>query len=95
MDKESLEIRIASFEQQILQMHSFYMVLLNLIFRYDDRLRLTAIEAIRKILQNPIPTHPLNPGVQELLQSLRDDLLAPPDPSIASVLSQPPVRPVK
>ena len=61
MDKVSLETRIASLEDQILQMHSFYMVLLNLIFRYDDRLRLTAIEAIRRILQNPIPTHSFEP----------------------------------
>jgi hypothetical protein len=95
MNKVSLETRIAVLEDQILYMHGFYMVLLNLIFRYDDRLRLTAIEAIRRILQNPIPTHPLNPAVQQLLQSLRDDLLAPPDPSIASALSQSPVRPVK
>ena len=77
------------------EMHAFYMTLFNLVFRYDDRLRLTAVDAIRRILQNPIPTHPLSPAVQELLRSLRDDLLASPDPSIASALSQPPVRPVK
>lgn len=73
----------------------FYMVLFNILFRYDDRLRSTAAEAIRRILQNPIPTHPLSPAVQELLRSLRDNLLAPPDPSIAAALGQPPVRPVK
>ena len=63
------------------EMHQFYMTLFNLIFRYDDRLRSTAIEAIRRITQNAISTHPLSPGVQELLRSLRDDLLASPDPN--------------
>jgi len=76
------------------EMHAFYMTLFNLIFRYDDRLRSTAVEAIRKITQSPIPSHPLSPAVQELLRSLRDDLLAPPDPNIVASYSQPPVRPI-
>jgi hypothetical protein len=91
MDKKFPDPNIISPQE----MHTFYMDLFNIIFRYDDRLRLTAIEVIRRLLQNPIPTHPLSPAVQELLSSLRDDLLASPDPSIASALSQPPVRPVK
>jgi len=95
MNKEAIAPSIASLERKILELHSFYTILLNIILRYDDRLRLTAIESIRLILQNSIPTHPLAPTVQELLRSLRDDLLATPDPSIASALSQPSVRPVK
>jgi hypothetical protein len=75
-------------------LHQFYMTLFHLIFRNDDRLRTTTIEAIRKIIQNPIPTHPLSPSVQELLQSLRDDLLASPDPNIVAALSQSPLRPI-
>jgi hypothetical protein len=78
-----------------LDQHNLYMLLFNLILRHDDRLRLDAIEAIRKILQNPIPTHPLSPAVQDILRSLRDDLIELPDHSIASALSQSPVRPVK
>lgn len=78
-----------------LDQHTLYMLLFNLILRHDDRLRLDAIEAIRKILQNPIPTLPLSPAVQDALRSLRDDLLESPNQSIASTLSQSPVRPVK
>jgi hypothetical protein len=72
------------------ELHAFYMTLFNIIFRHDDRLRLTAVQVIQKILQTPLPTQPLTPHVQELLRSLQDDLLASPDPSIVSAFSKPP-----
>ena len=75
-----------------LEQHSFYMLLFNLIFRHDDHLRLDVIEAIRKILQNPIPDSPLTPTVGELLQQMRDGLLAPPQSGIVSELPRPPVQ---
>jgi len=89
---ETIEDRVAWLESQLRERHIFYTLLLHLIFRQDDRLRLDVAEAIRKILQNPIKSHPLPPSVQQQLRQLRDDLLAPPLPGIEQALSQPPVR---
>lgn len=74
------------------ELHVFYLALFNIIFRHDENLRLTIIEAIRKAIQNPNPDHPWPPAVQELLRSLRDDLLASPDPAIVARVSQPSVH---
>jgi hypothetical protein len=75
-----------------LEQHTFYMLLFNLIFRHNDPLRLDVIEAIRKIVQNPVSTHPFSPAVLDVLRSLRSDLLNSPLPEIVLTLNQPPVR---
>ena len=75
-----------------LELHSFYMLLFNLIFRQDDHLRLDAAEAIRKIVHNPALANSLSPAVLDMLQSLRSDLLAFPQPEIVSTFSQPSVH---
>ena len=75
--------------------HMLYMLLFNLILRHDDRLRLDVAEAIRRILQNPIPNFPLSHEATKQLRHLRAELLASPQPEIVDLFSQPPVRPVK
>jgi hypothetical protein len=75
-----------------LEQHTFYMLLFHLIFRYDNKLRLTIAEKIRLILQNPVQSHTLPPAVLQLLRQLRADLLTDPLPEIVATLNQPPVR---
>ncbi len=89
------EERIAALEQMLVEQHSYYSVLLNLIIRHDDRLREAVVEAIRKILQNQMPGRELSPHVQISLRELRDGLLAEPPPEVVAAMSRPPVRPVE
>jgi hypothetical protein len=74
-----------------LEQHSFYMLLFNLIFRHNDRLRLDAAEAIRLIVCNPDSRESLSPAVLDELQSLRTCLLEQPQPEIVSMFLKPPV----
>lgn len=91
MNKQSSNPNILSPEDML----AFCIILFNIILRYDEQLRLTTIEAIRRMLQNPNPTHPWTPVLQETLRSLLDGLLVSPDPDIVARVSRSPVRPVE
>ena len=91
----SHEQSIAELDAFILEQHKLYMLLFNLVLRHDDRLRLDVAEAIRKILVTPIEDAALSPVLRPQLQSLRDSLLASPQPEMVSAFSQPPIRPVQ
>ncbi|MBU4009341.1 MAG: hypothetical protein KJ882_01135 [Proteobacteria bacterium] len=71
--------------------HTFNMLMFNIILRHDDRLRLDTIEVIRKILQNSDDPH-ISPSVQELLRQLRDALLEPPNQEVVAKMAKPSIH---
>jgi len=75
----------------LLEQHNFYMILFNIIFLHNDRLRLDAAEAIRLMICNPVSKDSLGPAVVDELQSFRTSLLEQPRPEIASTFLKPPV----
>jgi len=89
----SIEERLAALETLQQEQHGLYMILINLILRSDDQLRLRTAEAIRLIVQNPVETHPISEILRTQLRSLRDELLREPIPEVTAAASRPPVRP--
>jgi hypothetical protein len=90
----SQEERILALEMLLQEQHAMYSVLFTLIFRSNDSFRLAAAEALRRMIQNPIESHPMSEIVRSQLRAFRDELLKAPIPEIVEATSQPPVRPV-
>ncbi len=90
----SVEERLAVLELLLKEQHQLYTLLINLILRSDDQLRLRTAEAIRLILQNPVDSHPLSELLRSQLRSFRNELLDDPIPELVQALQKPPVRPV-
>ncbi|MFH2044110.1 MAG: hypothetical protein ABIK92_03070 [Pseudomonadota bacterium] len=71
----------------LIDIHTFNMLMFNIILRHNDRLRLDTIEVIRKILLNADDPH-ISPSVRELLRQLRDALLEPPHPEVVAKMAE-------
>lgn len=93
MTIEELSARVAALEAAILTNYSVHTTLLHLVLRSDDNLRLSVAEALRRILVNPVASHPMPKPVQDALRQMRDELLSAPLPDIEKAMSRPPVRP--
>ena len=89
----SVEERLAALETLQQEQHGLYILLINLILRSDDQLRLGTAEAIRRMLQNPVASHPMSEILRSQLRSLRDELLREPIPELVEAAQKPPVRP--
>jgi len=91
---DSVEARLAALETLQQEQHGLYILLINLILRSDDQLRLRTAEAIRLLLQNPVERHPVSDILRSQLRLLRDELLREPIPELVEAALKPPIRPV-
>jgi hypothetical protein len=90
----TIDEKIAQLEQQIFNNHIECTMLITLIVRNDDALRLKIAENIRTILTHPREAAPVPPPVLLALRTLRDNLLAEPSEAALAAMSAPPIRPV-